>query len=166
MIDSAKSFVPPYNVQARARTSRDQFPKMTVSARKSPPDFGNIPVLRRRGSETRFDLHCAARRQSEVSSLEFGGNVGKFPRHFKGLFPIGNVRVRILGGQPRSACNRVGSARSSRKARQWRAFANLRPLSVLPICGLERPLCRKPPAGSLNIPVFERLVPETGFDQH
>jgi len=50
----------------------------------------------------RRGLICTARsrRQSEVSGLEVKGNLGKFPRHFKGLFPIGNMRVRILRGQP------------------------------------------------------------------
>ena len=39
---------------------------------------------------------------AKVSDPEFWGNVRKFRRHFKGLFLIGNVRVRILPGQPRS----------------------------------------------------------------
>jgi hypothetical protein len=37
---------------------------------------------------------------AKVSDPEFWGNVRKFRRHFKGLFLIGNVRVRILPGQP------------------------------------------------------------------
>ena len=37
---------------------------------------------------------------AKVSNLEFRGKEGKFPRHFNGIFPIGNVRVRSLPGQP------------------------------------------------------------------
>jgi hypothetical protein len=39
---------------------------------------------------------------AEVSKSNFGLKQRKFPRHFKGYFSIGNVRVRILSGQPGS----------------------------------------------------------------
>jgi hypothetical protein len=38
---------------------------------------------------------------AKVSKSNFGPKQRKFPRHFKGHFSIGNVRVRILPGQPR-----------------------------------------------------------------
>jgi hypothetical protein len=61
---------------------------------------------------------------AKVSDPEFWGNVRKFCRHFKGLFPIGNVQVRILPGQPGSAAIEETVPDTRRKARQWRAFAN------------------------------------------
>src|SRR5579863_1857323 len=40
---------------------------------------------------------------AKVSEPEFCGNMRKFWRDFKGLFPIRNVQVRILPGQPASS---------------------------------------------------------------
>lgn len=55
---------------------------------------------------------------------------------------------------------------SSRKARQWRAFAIRRPVSVLPISWTEAQIRGKSLANTANIPVFGRLRPETRFDLH
>jgi hypothetical protein len=88
----------------------------------------------------------------------------KFSRHFKGHFSIGKVQVRILPGQPASPRLRENAPDSSRKARQWRAFAIWRPVSGLPISQHEDRIRKKSLANTANIPVFRRRGAETGFD--
>jgi hypothetical protein len=102
----------------------------------------------------------------KVSNPRFRGKVRKFSRHFKGHFAIGNVRVRILRGQPSSRGTGETTPETSRKAHNWRAFAICWTVSRLPNSLNPRPICRKSPAATANIPVFGRLAPETWFDRH
>src|SRR3984957_413634 len=92
--------------------------------------------------------------------------MGKFLRHFKGLSPIGNVRVRILRGQPTSPAFRELAPYIDRKARHWRAFAIRRPVSVLPISPNEGRIRGKSLADAANIPDSGRVWPETEVDRH
>ena len=72
----------------------------------------------------------------------------------------------IPATRARQSGRRRSVAHSSRKARQWRAFASYRRVSGLPIPTCARPIRRKSLAGTANIPAFERLMLETGFDRH
>jgi hypothetical protein len=90
----------------------------------------------------------------------------KFSRHFKGHFRIGNVRVRILPGQPASPAPAEFTHRNLKNARQLRAFAIKWTVSGLPIWQIEGLKRRKSLAACRNIPVFGRPALETRFDQH
>jgi hypothetical protein len=68
---------------------------------------------------------------AKVSKSNFRPKRQKFCRHFKGVFWKGNMEVRILPGQPGSAAVRETVPDTRRKARQWRAFTHLRPVSRL-----------------------------------
>jgi hypothetical protein len=99
-----------------------------------------------------------------VSDPKFRVNGRKFLRHFKGVFRSGNMEVRILPGQPASPKVRVLTLSSSRKARQWRAFAIQGSVSGIPNSKNAMPIRRKSPAPTANIPLFRRQPPETRFD--
>ena len=59
---------------------------------------------------------------------------------------------------------REDTSSSSRKARRWRAFTHLMPVSIFPLSASGRPNRRKSRPGSGDIPVFGILRPETWFD--
>jgi hypothetical protein len=102
----------------------------------------------------------------KVSGTGNKADEAKFSRLFKGPFSIGNVEVRSLPPQPGSCGVGETSSPTSRKAHNWRAFAVWWTVSRLPSSPNARPVCRKSPAATLDIPVFGRLAPETGFDRH
>ena len=102
---------------------------------------------------------------------EYGGAAGPriFPNSRKPTQrpgSIGNARVRILSLQPGSLGLGVIVPDTCRKARQWRAFAIRCPVSGLPNSYIARPIHRKSPDATANIPVSRRRTAETGFDQH
>src|ERR1700722_4162817 len=92
-----------------------------------------LPVLESRVAET-GGAPATQLLAAKVSDPEFLGNVRKFGRHFKGLFLIGNVRVRILPGQPASHSTGDSSIISLRYARQQRLFDDSFSVSGLQVC--------------------------------
>jgi len=64
--------------------------------------------------------------------------------------------------QPDSCGVGETSSPTSRKAHNWRTFAVWLTVSRLLSTPNARPVCRKSPAVTRNIPVFGRLAPETG----
>jgi hypothetical protein len=76
-------------------------------------------------------------------------------------------RVRsALRRQPGSHCVGETSPVPSGKAHSWRAFAMRWTVSRFPSSPDRRPICRKSPVTTANIPVFRRLALETGFDRY
>jgi hypothetical protein len=58
-----------------------------------------------------------------------------------------------------------GRPGTARKAHQWRAFVLLPGVSTFPFGVFSGPNCRKSPPNAANIPIFQRLGPETWLDQ-
>jgi hypothetical protein len=118
-----------------------------------------------------FIGNCSRSDCSTASSCSEIGSQRPEPTKFPVKFPVSRVfswrRVRsALRRQPTSP--RVGeiSVRDTRNARPRRAFAILGAVSRFPISQNARPIRRKSPATTVNIPVFGRRRPEIECDQH
>jgi hypothetical protein len=93
--------------------------------------------------------------------------IAKFPVKFPVSREFARRLVRIpLRRQPTSPALKETVPNSRRNARQWRAFSIQRAVSSQRISRIRERIRRKSLVTTVNIPVFGRRVPETGFDRH